>query len=295
MSADQMTSIRTDVAQLVHAGARLDAATMAELAQVTDILSLGALADDVRRRRHGATASFVRVHALDVARAAQWTAAPATAREVRLTGTPASLDEAVDAVLQARPLAGACVLRGFSLAEVFAWGGEEGCRALAAAGLDELALCYADPGAAEAIRAARDAGLAVRVVGVEQEPADRAGWLLGVRALQDAVGGLHAVAPLPRVIDPTLPTTGYSDVRQVSLARLALEDFPSVQVHWGQYGPKLAQVALTVGADDLDAVPAEDDLTHGSRRATLEDLRRNIMAAGLTPVERTGRHARLVG
>ncbi len=92
-----------------------------------------------------------------------------------------------------------------------------------------------------------------------------------------------------------MPTTGYSDVRQVALARLVLEDMPSVQVDWGQYGPKLAQVALTVGADDLDAVPAEDDLTHGARRATLEDLRRNIVAAGLTPVERTGRHARLDG
>ena len=295
MSADVQATIRDEVSRQVLAGARLDAATVAELALVIDILALGALADDARRRRHGAMASFVRVHALDVAQAAQWTAAPATAHEVRLIGTPAALDEAVDAVLQAKPLAGACVLRGFSLAEVFAWGGEEGCRALAAAGLDELAVCHAGPGAAEAVRAARDAGLAVRVVGVEQEPADRAAWLLEVRALQDAVGGLHAVAPLPRAVDLALPTTGYSDVRQVALTRLALEDIPSVQVDWGQYGPKLAQVALTVGADDLDGVPAEDDLTHGLRRATLEDLRRNIVAAGLTPTERTGRHARLDG
>ncbi len=295
MSAEPMTTIRNEVARQARAGERLDATTVSELARLSDILALGALADDARRRRHGASASYVRVHALDLAQTAHWTAAPATAHEVRLTGSAVSLDAALDAVLQARPLAGACVLRGFSLAQVFTWGGEESCRALAAAGLDELALCHVGEGGAEAIHAARDAGLAVRVLGVEQEPADRAGWLLEVRALQDAVGGLHAVAPLPRLIDPTLPTTGYSDVRQVALARLALEDLPSVQVHWGQYGPKLAQVALTVGADDLDGVPAEDDLTHGSRRATLEDLRRNILAAGLTPVERTGRHAHLAG
>ncbi len=79
----------------------------------------------------------------------------------------------------------------------------------------------------------------------------------------------------------------------MALARLVLEGVPSVQVDWMLYGPKLAQVALTVGADNLDAVPAGDDLTHGARRATLEDVRRNITAAGLTPVERTGRHARL--
>ncbi len=82
-------------------------------------------------------------------------------------------------------------------------------------------------------------------------------------------------------------------MRQVALARLVLEDVPSVQVDWLIYGPKLAQVALTVGADDLDAVPAVDDLAQGARRATLEDLRRNITAAGLSPAERTGRHARL--
>ena len=295
MSADNSTTIGEGVATQVREGRRLDAATVSQLATTTDILALGALADDARRVRHGATATFVRVHALDLAAAAQWTAAPATAQETRITGTPNSLDAAVDAVLQAKPLAAHTVLRGFALADVFVMGGEEACRALAAAGLDELAVCHVGPDAAEAVRAARDAGLGVRVVGIEHEPADRAAWLLAVRALQDAVGGLHAVAPLPRAIDPTMPTTGFSDVRQVALARLALEQVPSVQVDWVHYGPKLAQVALTVGADDLDGVPAVDDLSLGSRRATLDDLRRNIVAAGLTPCERSGRHTRLDG
>jgi 2-iminoacetate synthase ThiH len=60
-------------------------------------------------------------------------------------------------------------------------------------------------------------------------------------------------------------------------------------VDWGLYGPKLAQVALTVGADDVDAVSAEDDQAQGPRRAPLEEIRRNIRAAGLEPVERNGR------
>jgi 2-iminoacetate synthase ThiH len=45
-------------------------------------------------------------------------------------------------------------------------------------------------------------------------------------------------------------------------------------------------VALTFGADDLDDVPAVDDLSLGPRRATIEEVRRNIQAAGLLPVER---------
>jgi aminodeoxyfutalosine synthase len=60
-------------------------------------------------------------------------------------------------------------------------------------------------------------------------------------------------------------------------------------VDWTLYGPKLAQVALTVGADDIDAVSPLDDLSEGRRRAPREEVRRNITAAGLEPVERDAR------
>jgi len=60
-------------------------------------------------------------------------------------------------------------------------------------------------------------------------------------------------------------------------------------VDWRRYGPKLAQVALTFGADDLDAVSAAAEAPDGPRRAPMEELRRNIEAAGLTPAERDGR------
>jgi len=59
------------------------------------------------------------------------------------------------------------------------------------------------------------------------------------------------------------------------------------------YGPKLAQVALTVGADDVDAVSPIDDLSQGPRRTALEEIRRNILAADLEPVERNGRFERV--
>ena len=78
-------------------------------------------------------------------------------------------------------------------------------------------------------------------------------------------------------------------VKRVALARLAVPNIPSIQVDWSLYGPKLAQVALTVGADDVDAVSAEDDTGQGPRRAPLEEIRRNIRSASLEPVERNGR------
>ncbi len=155
--------------------------------------------------------------------------------------------------------------------------GESGLlAALRTAGLDEIALVEPAAGAADAVRAARQAGLAVRVAGTVACPGDRAGWLLDVRALQDAVGGFEAVAPLSHDVDPATPTTGFDDVRQVALARLTLEAVPRVQVDWRRHGSKLAQVALTVGADDIDDVPADDDVSRGARRAPLEEIRRNV-------------------
>ena len=82
-------------------------------------------------------------------------------------------------------------------------------------------------------------------------------------------------------------------MRQDALARLLAPNIPSIQVDWSLYGPKLAQVALTVGADDVDRVSAIDDLREGRRRAPLEEIRRNIRAAALTPVERDGAYRRL--
>lgn len=295
MSADASPTIRPAVSDAARAGRRLEAADVRALAALTDIISVGALADDVRRTRHGAATSFVRVHVLDVATPAAWTAPPPGAREVRLAGHPASPAAAVDAVQRAKAIADGLPLRGFVLAELVGLGGAALLAELKSAGLDEVALVEPGPAAAAAVQAARDAGLGARVVGAVACPGDRAGWILDVRALQDAVGGFEAVAPLSDEGDPTTPTTGFDDVRQVALARLALETVPRVQVDWRRHGPKLAQVALTVGADDLDLVAAGDDTSRGTRRAPLEEIRRNITAAGLTPVERDGRFASLAG
>ena len=74
-----------------------------------------------------------------------------------------------------------------------------------------------------------------------------------VAELQRVVAVIRAFAPLPRRVNPAVPTTGYDDVKRVALARLIVDNIPSIQVDWSLYGPKLAQVALTVGADDVDA------------------------------------------
>lgn len=295
MSVDASPTIRPAVADAARAGRRLEMADVRALAALTDIISVGALADDVRRARHGAATTFVRVHVLDLGTPTAWSAPPPGAREVRLAGVPASAATAAEAVQRAKAIADGLPLRGFVLADLLRLGGAGLLAELRSAGLDEVALVEPGPAAAASVQAAREAGLGVRVIGALACPADRAGWVLEARALQDAVGGFEAVAPLADAADPSTPTTGFDDVRQVALARLALDSVPRVQVDWRRHGPKLAQVALTVGADDLDRVAADDDTSRGTRRAPLEEVRRNIAAAGLAPVERDGRFASLAG
>jgi aminodeoxyfutalosine synthase len=103
------------------------------------------------------------------------------------------------------------------------------------------------------------------------------------------VGGFKAFAPLPRTMSIAEPTTGYDDVKQIALARLFVENIDSIQVDWPLYGPKLAQVALTMGADDVDGVAAVDPGVLGTRRSPIEEIRGNIRAASLEPVERNAR------
>jgi len=138
------------------------------------------------------------------------------------------------------------------------------------------------------------AGLTLARLTVERTPsADPMPLLKTVADLQRSVAVIRAFAPLPRRVNPAAPTTGFEDVKHVALARLVADNVPSIQVDWSLYGPKLAQVALTVGADDVDGVSAEDETGEGRRRAPLEEIRRNITAAGLDPVERNGRFDRL--
>jgi aminodeoxyfutalosine synthase len=115
----------------------------------------------------------------------------------------------------------------------------------------------------------------------------REALLMRAVEIQRASGGVRAFAPLPRLSSVAQPSTGYDDVKAIAVARLMTDNIESIQVDWALYGPKLAQFALTVGADDVDSVsPLEGDL--GRRRSPLEEIRGNIKAAGLEPIERDG-------
>ncbi len=267
-----------------------------EMLESPDLLAIGVRADDVRRMRHGLGTTFVRVFEMHVDALPASVPPRTAAGEFRIVGRPASLEAAMSAVRAAVTLADGVPVTGFSLADVLALDGPSclarACRSLRDAGLQAIAEApldrLANPG--EAIAAARGAGLLVQRLTIhELRQADRVASLNRARDLQSAIGGILALAPLPRLISATAPSTGYDDVKQIALARIVVQNIDSIQVDWSLYGPKLAQFALTTGANDIDGVAATDPGTLGTRRSPLEEIRGNIRSAALDPIERNAR------
>ena len=290
-----MTTLQ-EIGTRLASGESLQPADVDVLLGADDLLGLGAAADELRRRRHGDRATFARVQEVPIAAVGSSGVEIARAAgEVRLVGRPDGVRQAVDAVRGVAAAAGPIPVTGFAvdaLAELAA-GDLQTLRGLVAelkaAGLSLVAEARVERLAGpEWLEAVRQGGLRIGRLTVGEAGED--GGLALIRRLAGwggAVAHAHAVAPLPRVLR-TQPTTGYRDLRQVALARLLVDNIDSIQVDWSLYGPKLAQVALLFGADDVDSVSPADEQNRGPRWTPLEEITRNIRASALVPVERNG-------
>lgn len=279
----------------VLAGGTLAAGERDALVASRDLLALGMAADELRQRRHGRQVTFVRVAAVSVERAAAgdatWEGSPG---EVRLTGSPVDLAQALAAVTACAGAAAGIPVTGFSLDDLAQRAGDAASltswlRSLRQAGLAAVADAPVDrlQTPEPALAAAAEAGLPVARLTIDRAPTAQRGALLARAAdLVGAFPALDVFAPLPQRLDAGAASTGYDDVQLVALARL-LVPVSHIQVDWQRYGPKLAQVALTFGADDVDGVSPRDEVAEGRRRSPLEEIRRNIQAAAGEPVERT--------
>jgi len=125
---------------------------------------------------------------------------------------------------------------------------------------------------------------------------DRVDHMLRLREVQDRTGGFQTFIPLAFHPENTvlghLPrTTGFDDMRQIAVGRLLLDNFAHIKSYWQMVTPKMAQISLRFGADDIDGTVVEEKIYHeagattpqGMRRAELERL---IREAGREPVER---------
>jgi aminodeoxyfutalosine synthase len=248
-----------------------------------NLIDLGVAADELRKRLHGDEVTFLRV--LDVAASGPLPSIPPDTGEVRIVGLDPDAPGAIGRVREVAAIAGSIPVSACAVHQL---------SAAAAARLRDAGLSLTSELVVDRLQGA--GGLdAVRSVGLEiarcvvqsYDPRPPLDVFDQVRAF----GAIRSFAPLPRAIDPALPTTGYEDVKAVAMARLYLGEVSTISVDWSLYGPKLAQVALTFGADDLDAVAADtpDKNLLGPRRAALEEVKRNIRAASFRPVQRDAR------
>ena len=262
-----------------------------------DLVSVGVIGAIARKATHGARVTYGRVACVPDGVVP---AAMGDAGEVRITGVPASPEDAIRWTHAARTFAGDVPLTGFSLMDLLTLAGSDhlvlaelahalhanGLQGVAEVPIDELG---DDPG--EVMRAVIHGGLTAERATITRAPfAARLDLIARVVALQKEVSVLRAFAPLPRVDPADVPSTGYDDVKTIVAARVMATSIPHIQVDWILYGPKLAQVAIEYGADDIDGVAAVDVEQLGGRRSPKLDIERQIRSAFAEPAERNGRY-----
>ncbi len=151
-------------------------------------------------------------------------------------------------------------------------------------------------------RTAHQMGLhsnATMLYGHIESDEDRVDHLLRLRELQDETHGFQAFIPLKFHPAHTelgkdtgyRDTTGFMDLKSVAVARLLLDNFPHIKAYWIMMTPRVAQVALRFGADDLDGTVVEEKIYHDAGATTpqvmtRQELMRLIREAGGEPCER---------
>jgi len=137
--------------------------------------------------------------------------------------------------------------------------------------------------------------------------ADRVDHLRQLRALQDEThlprrsgdakaGGFVGFVPLPyqpenNDIPVKTPPTGFDSLHTIAVSRIYLDNFDHITAYWVGMGLKLAQVALSYGADDLHGTIIEEHIFHMAGAAspqlqTEAEMIKAIREAGRTPVQR---------
>jgi cyclic dehypoxanthinyl futalosine synthase len=136
---------------------------------------------------------------------------------------------------------------------------------------------------------------ATMMFGVGESYGDRVKHFEVVRDLQDRTGGFTAWIPWTfqkenTVLDGKVEEAGgFEYLKTLAVSRLFLDNIRHVQGSWVTQGPKIGQVSLSFGADDLGSIMIEENVVYaaGARnRMTQDEMRRLIADAGYEAVQR---------
>lgn len=126
---------------------------------------------------------------------------------------------------------------------------------------------------------------------------DRVEHMLAIREVQDLTGGFMTFIPLKfhpantELSHLASKPGSIDDLKVYAISRLMLDNIPHIKVFWIMLGLKLAQVALSYGADDFDGTVVEEKITHRAGAKTpeglmVQELVRLIEETGTVAVER---------
>jgi aminodeoxyfutalosine synthase len=148
-------------------------------------------------------------------------------------------------------------------------------------------------------RTAHQMGLrsnATMLYGHIESEEERVEHLLLLRELQDETHGFVAFIPLAfhpenTALSHVPKPTGFDDLKNIAVSRLLLDNFDHIKAYWIMLTPRIAQIALRFGADDLDGTVIEEKIYHDAGATTEQftpraELERLIREAGRVPVER---------
>ncbi|MCH8147613.1 MAG: CofH family radical SAM protein [Planctomycetes bacterium] len=165
----------------------------------------------------------------------------------------------------------------------------------------------------EVHRTAHELGIfsnATMLYGHVETPAERIAHLIKLRDHQEESLRLrkshfNCVIPLSFIPEGSdlshLPgPSGIDDLKTLALSRLMCPNIPHIKAFWIMQTPKLAQVALDWGVDDIDGTVVYYDITKREGGGTthqelsVDKLRRMIAEARCEPVERDTLYRRVI-
>ncbi len=157
----------------------------------------------------------------------------------------------------------------------------------------------------EVHRIAHDLGIytnATMLYGHIETKAERIEHLIKLRkhqseSLRRGNAGFNCVVPLSFIPENTalahLPgPSGLDDLKTLAITRLMCPNIPHIKAFWIMQTPKLAQVSLNWGVDDMDGTVVQYDITKREGGGTVHQelsvdrLKRLMVEAGCEPVER---------
>jgi cyclic dehypoxanthinyl futalosine synthase len=97
-------------------------------------------------------------------------------------------------------------------------------------------------------------------------------------------------------MENTPKATGIDYLKIVAISRIFLDNITYIQAGWLTEGMKLAQIALTMGANDMGGVLTEEVVVKATgikNRTNMEELIDMIKDAGKTPYQRDSDYCKI--